>query len=206
MWTVVQQHDNYCFLAFIQLSSWPGSMKFPLSIPCSRILPNIVMHFKLRTSWYRCKKEVICACVVILVSSRQPRRWVFLTFQEPRPVWYTARALDNSRQFFIEELTKDTPYLAREGEVWGVVRECSLAWVLPLHFCAVRVIVLYKTAIYREFLIITQPVDAQVCDGTRPSTGDQCWLWLRSYAYNFPNYLWLPMVSTAFPVTWGPFY
>ena len=42
-------------------------------------------------------------------------------------------ALDISRSYFIEDFTKDTPWSAREVEVWGVVREYSLAEIISFH-------------------------------------------------------------------------
>ena len=64
-------------------------------------------------------------------------------------------ALDISRSFFFEELGKDTPYLAHEGEVWRVIRECK-AWP-KLYHCncyAVPSIVLYIIAIYRKSIYL----------------------------------------------------
>ena len=37
-----------------------------------------------------------------------------------------------SQSSFVEELAKDSPYFARKGEEWGVVRESCLTKVLPL--------------------------------------------------------------------------
>ena len=48
----------------------------------------------------------------------------------------------------------DTPYLAREGDAWASsVRVQSDKSFTIVIFCAVRAIVLYMTAIYREFIV-----------------------------------------------------
>ena len=49
-----------------------------------------------------------------------------MTMEDYRHIGYhfiIQRALDISRALLFVQLTKDTPYLARKGEVWGVVRE-----------------------------------------------------------------------------------
>ena len=40
--------------------------------------------------------------------------------------------IDISRSIFIEKLTADTPYLAREGEVWGGARESDSRFTLVI--------------------------------------------------------------------------
>ena len=41
-------------------------------------------------------------------------------------------ALDISRSYFFGDFMKDTPKLTKEGEIWGIVREWSLAEVVWL--------------------------------------------------------------------------
>ena len=69
------------------------------------------------------------------------------------PTWMTARTmellpwvhcvLDISLSFFLEDLTKDTPYLTREGKLWGVVHECRF-WQKFYHInCCSKCIILF---------------------------------------------------------------
>ena len=68
-------------------------------------------------------------------------------------IWRVVRcsvqcALDISRSFFFVSLTKDTPYLARKGKVWGVARECKSDRSFIIAFA-----MLFK--IYREFIVLS---------------------------------------------------
>ena len=78
--------------------------------------------------WLKAHKVEQPGCMVW--TNRQK----YSTCQE-LPTWLTCSIfccgkvqcfLDISRSIFVAYLTKDTPYLAREGEVLGVVGECKL--------------------------------------------------------------------------------
>ena len=64
---------------------------------------------------------------------------------------YSALYLDISQYLLSKELKKDTPYLARKGEVWGAFRK-FIIWkrfeISP--FRVVLTVVLYSIAIYRD--------------------------------------------------------
>ena len=60
-----------------------------------------------------------------------------------------------SRYIFIERLTKDSHYLACEGEVWGAICACQVrANFHHCNRCTMRTIVLFMAAIYREYVVM----------------------------------------------------
>ena len=66
------------------------------------------------------------------------------------------RALSIYRGHFSLNNSRKTTHISRESEKWGVVRECK-AWPNFYHryFCAIRTIVLWRTAIYRESIVFS---------------------------------------------------
>ena len=67
--------------------------------------------------------EFILTCIGTAVGLGNVWRFPYLCFKNGGGTFVVQCALDISRLFFFEDFTKDTPWLAREGELWCIVRE-----------------------------------------------------------------------------------